>query len=188
MSPRRRLAFLSLALLAAGCTTPPPPYVINAPGLTVAIGGDLDVWAINMAQWAFADPGRTAGRPAEAARAAAAVDYLADALNAPRWAAMSPLTKLEMVQARVTLRQTLGIAPAAPAQQVVQSLLDCAAALIAGDSLGAEATLRTPYFTFGPERTLTILNAMPYLRDVNVATMHAGTDISGAGGMGFGRR
>ena len=171
----RRSMLLLFALLPAACVTPPPAYTVGMPGLNITFGGDIDVWAINIAQWAFADPSRIAARPVEAARAAAALEYLAVALNAPRWAGMSPITKMEMVTGRAELRQTLGVPPSAPSQPVIQSLLDCANALAAGDPIAATATLRTPYFTHGAERTVAILTAMPFLRAANIATMHAGT-------------
>jgi len=179
-------AVVLLSLAATACVTPPPGFSISAPGLTVNVGGDFDTWAINIAQWAFADAGRLAGRPVEAARASAAVEYLAVELNAPRWVAMDPLTQLQMVTARTQLRQTLGITPDAEPRLVIQSLLDCANALAVGDTTGALATLRTPYFTFGAERTLEILNAMPFMRDVNIATMHAGM-ADPNGGLGWRR-
>jgi len=179
-------AIILLNFTLAACVTPPPTFSVSMPGLTVNVGGDLDVWAINMAQWAFADAGRLAGRPVEAARASAAVEYLAVELNAPRWVAMNPITQMQMVSARAELRQTLGISPDAASQPVIQSLLDCANALAAGDEAAAATTLRTPYFTFGAERTLGILSAMPFMRTVNIATMHAG--MSDANGMSGWRR
>lgn len=182
---RARLAgLLFLGLLPTACTTPPPPYTVSMPGLSVAVGGDIDVWAINIAQWAFADSSRIADRPVEAARAAAALEYLAVALNAPRWAGMNPITKMEMVTARFELRLALGIPPDAPSQPVIQSLLDCANALAAGDPIAAAAILRSPLFGFGPDRTLAILNTLPFLRAANIATMHAGANETGAGGRG----
>lgn len=182
---RARLAgLLMLGLLPAACTTPPPPYTVSMPGLSISFGGDIDVWAINIAQWAYADSGRIAERPVEAARAAAALEYLTVALNAPRWAGMNPITKMEMVTARAELRQTLGIPADAPSQPVIQSLLDCANALAAGDPVTARATLRSPLFSFGPDRTLAVLTAMPFLRAANIATMHAGMSDAGSGGLG----
>lgn len=171
----RSAMLLLFGLLPAACVTPPPSHTVSMPGVNITFGGDIDVWAINIAQWAFADPTRIAARPAEAARAAAALEYLVVALNAPRWAGMNPITKMEMLTARAELRQTLGVPPDAPSQAVIQALLDCANALAAGDPVTATATLRSPLFTFGPERTLAILNAMPFLRAANIATMHAGT-------------
>jgi hypothetical protein len=180
---RTRFAGLMLlGLLAAACTTPPPPYTVSLPGVSISFGMDMDGWAINMAQWAFADPARTQGRPVEAARAAAALEYLAVQLETPRWAGMNPLTVMEMKHARVELRQALGVAPQAPPQPVIDALLACAGALAAGDPVTATMPLRNPFFTFGAERTLAILAAMPYLRAANVATMHAAETDPGFGG------
>ena len=171
----RILGLLLLGLLPTACVTPPPPYTVNMNGLSVSIGlVDPDVWALNMAQWAFADAGRTANRPVEAARAAAAVEYLAVQLNTFRWDAMDPLIKIEMGQARDELRQTLGIQPNAPSQPVIDALLGFADALARGDRGMADAALRNPFFTLGAEKTLAVLTNLPYMRMVNVATMRAG--------------
>ena len=85
---------------------------------------DNDVAAANQAAWAFAAPERIANNPVDAARAAAAIDYLAGELASnPRWLMISPLTKQEMVQARFDVRQALGIVPTVPSQVVVNALL-----------------------------------------------------------------
>jgi len=173
--------FMLLGLLPVACTTPPPPYTVSLSGVNITFGLDMDGWAINMAQWAFADPARTQGRPVEAARAAAALEYLAVQLDAPRWTGMNPLTQLKMKQARAELRQALGIVPEAPPQPVIHALMACADALAAGDPVAAATPLRNPFFTFGAERTLAILAAMPYLRAANVATMRAGAADPGSG-------
>lgn len=180
----RIFGLLLLGLLPTACFAPPPPYTAHLNGLSISFGGDPDVWAINMAQWAFANPERTANLPVEAARAAAALEYLTVALNAMRWHAMNPITKQEMQQARAELRQALGIRPDAPPQPVIDALLASANAIAAGDWATASAALRNPFFTLQPEQTLAILTNMPYLRMANVATMHAGaTDpIGGTGG------
>ncbi len=180
---RARLAgFLLLGLLPVACVTPPPAYHIDAPGLHIAIGGDMDVWALNMAQWGFADASRLHGRPFIAARAAAALEHLAAQQETPRWAGMSPITKMEILTARAALRQALGIAPDAPSGPVIAALLAAAAALHGGDSAAAAGVLGAPFFTFGVERTVAILTAMPFLRAANIATMHAGMHNSGPGG------
>lgn len=178
--PRRSALLLLCCLLPLACTPEPPPDTARLPAQGGWLLGDPDVWAINQAQWAFADPGRTLNRPEEAARAAAAVDYLAGHLStSPRWASMNPLTKLEMLRAREEVRQALGIVPNAPSQLVVNSLLACAAGLADNNPAWALATLHNPAFALPPEQTLHILANMPFLRMTNIATMHAGSSSMG---------
>lgn len=173
-----------LAIVPAGCTAPPPAWTLDLSGLNVSIGGDPDMWAINTAQWAFADPARTRGLPVEGARAAAALEYMAVQINtAPRWAEIDPISKEELLRARVELRAALGIRPDAPSQQVVSSLLHAAQALAAGDGAAATAALNNPLFTAGPQQTLAVLGALPYLREANIATMHVGANFIGGGGV-----
>ena len=122
----RPCALIVLAgLLAAGCASiAPPPDTARLPPNAYGLFADNDIGAINLAQWAFADPARTRNDPADAARAAAAVDYLAGELSSsPRWIAMSPITKGQMLQAREEVRRALGVAPGAPSQLVVDGLL-----------------------------------------------------------------
>ena len=73
---RMQAAFLCLAV--AACSVTPPPDTAVLP--FAAFGTmDNDVAAANQAAWAFALPERTANNPVDAARAAAAIDYLAGA-------------------------------------------------------------------------------------------------------------
>ena len=180
------LAGVVLAGALAGCavqTSPVDTARFNASPVWLA--GDPDIWAINQAQWAFADPGRTLNRPAEAARAVAALDYLAGQINtSPRWAMIGPHSKMELLQARVETRAALGIAPDAPSQAVVDAMMAAGDALNAGDPHGAMASLHGPGFTQGPDQILHSLTAMPYLRTANIATIHAASELHGDGGIG----
>jgi hypothetical protein len=163
------------ALFAAGCASiAPPPDTARLLPNAYGLFADNDVGAINLAQWAFADPARTRDDPADAARAAAAVDYLAGQLSSsPRWIAMSPITKEQMPRAREEVRQALGIAPGAPSQWVVDGLLGAANALAAGDRPAALAALSAPVFIWPPDQTLARLSDMPFLPMANVATQRA---------------
>jgi hypothetical protein len=173
MRPRPLIVFA--ALLAAGCASiAPSPDTARLPPNAYGLFADNDVGAINLAQWAFADAARTRNDPADAARAAAAVDYLAGELSSsPRWVAMSPITKGQMLQAREEVRRALGVAPGAPSQLVVDGLLGAANALAAGDRPAATAALRAPVFTWPPEQTLARLSDMPFLPTANLATQRA---------------
>ena len=147
-----RPATLLVALLAAACPTPRPDAarLVGPAGML----GD-DVLAIDQAEWAFASAARTRNDPADAARAVAALDYLAGNLSvSPRWVAVSLITKRQMLEARAETRAALGIAPDAPSQFVVDRMMQAADALTVNDVPAALAILATPAFTRGPERTL----------------------------------
>jgi hypothetical protein len=163
---------------------PPPERAARVPPFAFGYLVDPDIGAINLAQWAFANPARTRGDPADAARAVAAVDYLADELNYPRWDHMSVLTKMEMIQARAEVRQAMGIAPNAPSQLVVNSMIRAASAWTDDDHAAALTALNSPIYAQPPNQTAARLANMPYLRMANVATQHAAgqelpTDSSG---------
>jgi len=172
---RRHELIVLVVLLASGCASiAPQPDTARLPPNAYGLFADNDIGAINLAQWAFADPGRIRNDPADAARAAAAVDYLAGQLSSsPRWIAMSPITKGQMLQAREEVRGALGIAPGAPSQLVVDGLLGAANAIAAGDRTAALAALRSPVFIWPPEQTLARLSDMPFLPIANVASQRA---------------
>ena len=120
---RRFLWFVpALGLLPAACGVLPPPAAApdsaqvapDAFGVT-SPGGSAAQQAIAIAEQDFVDPARTYGRPAEAARAAASVDYLAGELSTgPNWAQLDGQIKADMLQARDAVRAALGVAPGAP--------------------------------------------------------------------------
>ena len=172
---RCRPLIVLAGLVVAGCASiAPPPDTARLPPSAYGLFADNDLGAINLAQWAFADPARTRDDPIDAARAAAAVDYLAGQLSSsPRWVAMSPITKSQMLQAREEVRQALGVAPGAPSQWVVDGLLGAANALAAGDRPAALAALSAPVFIWPPDQTLARLSDMPFLPVANVATQRA---------------
>ena len=124
-----------------------------------------------------------ANNPVDAARAAAAIDYLAGELASnPRWIMISPLTKQEMVQARIDVRQALGIAPNAPSQVVVNALLQFASEWQAGNQAAAIQALAAPGFTLPPEQTLRALSNLPYIRSANIASIDAANQMLPGGG------
>ncbi len=163
-----------VGVFVAGCQLAPPPDTARPATAAFGSNGDNDVSAINISSWAFSRPSNTLGRPIDAARAVAAVDYLAGELStSPRWDFMSPITKIQMLQARVEVRQAVGIAPNAPSQQVITALLGVAVALDAHDQPAALRDLASPVFTRPPAQILATLGSMPYLQRANIATQNA---------------
>ncbi len=185
----RKWSLLCVASALAGCgAITPPPDTARLPPNAFGTYADGDIGAINISAWAFADPARTRNDPADAARAVAAVDYLAGELSgSPRWDFMSPLTKMQMIQARAEVRAALGVAPAAPSQDVVDQLLYAADALSAGSPEGAMAALTQPDFTLPPPETLRRLANLPHLEEANVATAHAAAQAQPNTGGSFDR-
>jgi hypothetical protein len=173
----RIAAILICASLAACAAATPPPDTAQVP--FAAFGTlDNDVGAANIASAAFASPARTANNPVDGARACAAIDYLAGELSSnPRWVALSPLTKQEMLQARVDVRAVLGIVPQAPSQMVVAALLQFAAAWQAGDQPAAMQMLAAPAFSHPPQQTLQILANLPFIPTANRASIDAANQM-----------
>jgi hypothetical protein len=177
MSSRLGVMLSCLAMVA--CAVQPPPDTASVPPGTFGFL-DNDVPAVNRAAWAFAVPARIKDDPATAARAAAAVDYLAGELSSnPRWLMVSPLTKQKMLQARVDVRRVLGIRPDAPSQLVVNALLAFAGFWSVGNQPAAMQVLASPVFTLPPQHTLQILSNMPYIQSANIATMDAARQMNG---------
>jgi hypothetical protein len=164
-----RAACVVLALAGCADITPPPDTAVIPASAALTWQGDFP--AILHAQWAWADPARTHGLPAQGALAVAEVDYLAGALSSnPGYAALSAFAKMRMLQARADVRHALGITSDAPSQAVVDAMLATQAALDAGDQAGALAALSTPIFTLGAAPTLALLGALPYVQTANIAT------------------
>ena len=111
-------------LLCASCAGPvaPPVDTARLPPGAFGAGPDPDMAAIEQSSDVFGSASRSYGRPGEAARAAAAVDYLGGTLNtSPRWACLSGVAKTQILEARVELRRVLGVAPGTPSQVVVDT-------------------------------------------------------------------
>ncbi len=171
-----RLGVFAAALMLAACATEAPVSTAIAPpalGLSPAN-------AIQFTSWAFAAPSRTHGEPAVAARAVAGLDYLAGVLNTdPQWRAGSPIISAEMLRAREQVRRALEIVPTASSQEVVNDLTTVYVALANGDQAMAMQALSSPIFTLGPERTLALLNDLPFIPMANTATMQALQALNG---------
>jgi len=176
----RTLLLAAVCILPAACGNV-QPFVPDTARLTtgqLGLGFDPDVAAVNQAQWAFADAGRTYGRPVEAARAAASMDYIAGEIyTSPRWSNVSALTKEQLLQGRQEVRIALGIPPGTRSQAVVDHLTAAGNALAAGDQPAALALLSGPTFTSPPDQVLARLSNMPYLRMANVSTMRVANEL-----------
>ncbi|HEY7581785.1 MAG TPA: hypothetical protein VH855_29660 [Acetobacteraceae bacterium] len=173
-----RLPLLPGCLLLASCAlATPAPDTAQLP--FAAFGTmDNDVGAANQASWAFAAPARTHDDPVDAARACAAIDYLAGELSSnPRWLSVSPLTKQQMLRARLDVRRVLGIEPGARSQVVVNALMGFAAAWQAGDQPAAWRALAAPGFTVAPPQLVQVLSALPYVQSANIASAEAAREM-----------
>lgn len=169
---------LALMLAACGPFQPVIPDQAQIPAGALGGGFDPDVTGVNLAQYAFADASRTYGRPLDAARACIAMIYIAGALyTSPRWANISVITKDQLLQGRQEVRDALGVAPAATAQQAVDGLVAASFALAANDRPAAVQALSTPAFPAGGEAVLARLSNMPYLRMANVSTQRAANQL-----------
>jgi hypothetical protein len=172
-------ALLLAALVSACGVLPGPVDTARLPPGEFA-SGDRDVAAVNYAAAAFSDQSSTYGNPAGGAEAALAMEYISGELNtSPRWVGMNTDTKDGLLRGREELRATLGIAPDASSQTVVNALSAAKQALQAGDKAAAAAALRNPAFTFSPEKTIEVLGNLPYMQPVNAATLQAAEAVSG---------
>jgi hypothetical protein len=172
MVARVRVLLLCLGVAACGAiqrvdTSQLPPGFY---GLLI----DNDTGAINEASWALGSPDRTRGNPVETLRAAVAVEYLAGELNvAPRWAGMSVITKVQMLQARAEMRRALDIRSDVPSQVVVSVEIAAMVDLERGDGAAAQQVLSSPIFTQPPQQVLQALNNLPTLPAARSATAAA---------------
>lgn len=169
-----RFCAVLVCLSIVACAAVQRPDTAQLPPGFYGAWMDNDIGAINEASWALGSPGRTLGDPVEALRAAVAVEYLAGELNtAPRWWKMSPITKMQMLQARGEVRQALGIKADAPAQLVVGTLIGAMWDLQHGNVAGAQQVLSAPIFTQPPQQTMQVLNNLPTLPAAQAAAAWA---------------
>lgn len=167
--------FPLVLLAAAACGTPPEP----APPPPVAAGTTLPSrQAVLATAYAFGDTRRLAGRPAEAARVSAQLEWMAVALpQDPWWTAAVPTLFFQLRDGRSEMRSTLGLAPDAAPGAVTQGLADAAAALDAGSRSGAVAAL-APVAPAGGEAVLARLEALPPMPRAAVAASAAQQEMT----------
>ncbi len=170
-----------LALLALGACTDPAAEHLGGFGDSVR-GAALH------APFILGDTALLAGQPARAARAAVQMEVLAQGFAAnPIYTADASGSVLHATAlGRAEMRRALGIAPDAPADLVIDTLRDAAAALDAGSPARAEAALSGPAYPAGAAATLARLNRLPYLPRVAEAAGAAWQEVRRRDG--FGRR
>ena len=169
-------ALLAVPVAACGPLPPPPDTAVLPPGVFGPL--DQDVPATQYAQYAFADPARTYGNPVAGAQAVLAMDYIAGQLNtSPRWAQIGATTQMQLLQARADTRAAVGIAPNAPSQLVVNSLVAARNDLASGNPEAASKALDNPAFPKGGAQTVTALANLPYIQAANVATQAAAQEL-----------
>ncbi|WP_431282222.1 hypothetical protein ACQW02_22895 [Humitalea sp. 24SJ18S-53] len=156
-----RRALIPLLLLA-GCTATPG---VDMGGVDMGGGGGIGdplIAAATSAPSTFGNMGQYQGNPAGAARAIVQLEFLTNAYQTdPIWAPQAnPIMVEQLQQAQAEMRQTLGIAQAAPAQNVVDALNAAAQQISAGNIQGAQLALSAPGFTLGGAETLRRLGNM----------------------------
>ncbi|UPY38587.1 hypothetical protein [Sediminicoccus sp. KRV36] len=156
-----RLALLALPLLAA-CASTPPVDTARLPRDATIGAGDPARGAVFSTNSVFSERHPAAGRPADAARAIAQMEFLAVDLpqNNNLTAASSTLVP-DLATARREWRGVLDIAPDAPAQPVINALFAASRALDAGQPDAAASALPSTLFRKGGTATLTQLAALP---------------------------
>ncbi len=175
-----RLTFLFSSLfLLAGCAAVPiggPDTARLQPG-QLGTGGDPDVTAVNLAQYAFAN--RPHLWPARRRGAGGRGDGLHRGRDEHQPALVQHLggDAGQLLQAREEVRAALAVAPGAPSQAVVDRLAAAAGALAANDEKAALAQFG-PAGVHGSARAgAGRLSNMPYLRMANVSTMRAANEM-----------
>jgi hypothetical protein len=177
---RCRVIAFAAALVLAGCTVPPqgppgapPPPVAEIPQGFFGNWIDPDLGCVNESSYAFGSPDILHGNPVATLRATICVEYLAAEANSPRWVSVSPLTKMQLLQARDELRRTLGIAPNAPPPLVTNTLLRLLHDLQVGNMADARAVIAPPLFDMPPDQTLALLTNLPPVPIAHAATQQA---------------
>lgn len=185
----RRRALLPVVFLAGcaaeGLTT---PEAARLPRDSIEGAGDPTAAAVSRTAFAFANQASLNGRPGDAARAIADMEFLAASLPSdPRYQQRDPLLPVRLAQARTEWRQALGIAPSQPAQPLIDRLYAVWRAMNAGDTETAAATLPPTLIPPGGQAALAKLAALPPLPQTAQAA-NAAARIQFEGNLPVGRR
>ncbi|WP_431269792.1 hypothetical protein [Dankookia sp. P2] len=168
--------FLPLAILlsVSACGPQPPQVSASLPPDAILGAGDPLRSAAANTSVVFGSPQQLAGRPAEAARAVAQMEYLAVQIpNNPRFPGVSPTVESQFVAARREWRGALGIPAEQPPQAVIESLYAASRALQAGQKDAAAAALPAHVFPQGGQTALLRLASLPRLPLTNDAAVAA---------------
>lgn len=166
-----RRSVLLLVLLTAACAPQAP--VPTLPGAPVAADPVVPVGQSMAAFFRNPQP----NQPAEAARAIAELEWLADSLpHNPRWNQASSVGLNGLQQARWAARRALGIPEGAPAQAVINGLVAAARAIEANDQAALARALPRRVFPLGPQETVSRLSAPPQVPGVVSAYESVATD------------
>lgn len=176
----RSVPLLAALLLVAGCGALPQPGPSAAlPPDAVQGAGDPTRAAVSQSSFVLAHPAQFAGRPGDAARALANLEYLASALpDDPRHAAWGSALPGQLGAGRDEMRRSLGVAGGAPSQLVIDGFYDAARALRVGDRIAAERALSAPAFTAGGAETLRRLENLPVMPAAATAANLAAQEMS----------
>ncbi|MBR0663302.1 hypothetical protein GXW71_02930 [Roseomonas hellenica] len=162
--PRAGSAILAMLTLAACDEMRRPQAGAAPPAGLVAPSADPVRDAMNLAVDDFIDQGRKLqGNPTRAARAAARLEYVAEA--APGWGPISPSIVIALRGARSEVRSALAADPDASPRLVMQALVAASNALARGDRAAAASALPAPLFRGGGEAALRLLEQpgpLPY--------------------------
>jgi hypothetical protein len=175
-TPRMSKAFLPLAVLLFlnACGPQPPQVSASLPADAILGAGDPLRSAAANTSVVFGSPQQLAGRPADAARAVAQMEYLAVQIpNNPRFPGISPTTGSQFVVARREWRGALGIPAEQPPQAVIESLYTASRELQAGQKDAAAAALPASVFPQGGQTALLRLASLPSLPLTNQAAVAA---------------
>jgi hypothetical protein len=191
MSRLTPTASLLLLLGLGACTLPsmaslglPTEQTATLPEDAYFGAGDPLRSAINNTTVAFSAPSQLAGKPAQAARAVAEMEYLNVEISTnPRSYGGSVTASTVFPGAQREWRAALGISPSAPPQAVIDSMFAAARALQSGQPRSAEVVFSQPIFTLGGPATLARLASLPNLPVTNTAAQEA-SRVLRRGGVG----
>ncbi|WP_137180454.1 hypothetical protein [Roseomonas sp. AR75] len=182
-------AALLMPVLLAACANLPPPQVPLTLPRSADPGGLADPTrgAVITSAYVFGNPASLRGDPAGVAEALGRLEFITVELDVgPRWIGIDPTTILMLQAGRAEARAAFGIDPAAPPQQVVDSLFAVAVALRAGDREAALAALAPIVPPGQAEAVLARMAELPVLPRAAAATRRAQAAMLDMGQRRFG--
>ncbi len=167
----RRIVTVLACLALGACGVLKPVDLARMPQGTYGPGVDVDEGAIYTAEGAFNGDYPKPTDPAKLALALASVEYLGGEYSAGgRWGEINAIVPVKLLQGGAEIRRTLGVAPDATSQQVVDSLL---AVYHANGQAAQLAALSSPIYTLGAQATLDRLKVLPPLPETQSAVVYA---------------